>query len=105
MKGRFAAALARMHCVGVDRLSDETADYLDGQGNLVAEDVPIMNDKDVVAAGFEEILLDPRRSLSALRAHLPAIHRGGSFQIAGKAWHIDGIAADDGHLITFYVVP
>ena len=31
--------------------------------------------------------------------------RQGAFVMDGRTWHIDGIAEDDGHLITFYVVP
>ncbi|MOA49807.1 hypothetical protein D3C78_1727350 [compost metagenome] len=46
-------------------------------------------------------------TITVRKALLQPLDRNGAFLIDGKLWHIarKGIASDDDHLITFFVVP
>ena len=99
----WAAMRDRMHQRVVARLNDGCATYLSSTGQVLAVNVPVIVEQDVER--FSEISTDRVRTHGVEKHRLQPFDRQGAFVMDGKTWHIDGIAADDGHLITFYVVP
>ena len=95
----------RMHQRVVARLNDGEAQYLSRSGVVLAAAVPA-----IVSQGVERLDalsggVDRVRTHCVQKHLLQPLDLKGAFVMAGKTWHIDGIAEDDGHLITFYVVP
>lgn len=100
----FGECVAALDDAVMDNLSDGTATYLSRSGQVLAEDVPVIVEKSVER--FSEAgAVDRVRTHDVQKRYLQPFDRQGAFVMDGKTWHIDGIAADDGHLITFYVVP
>lgn len=87
----------------MDSLSDGTATYLSRSGQVLAEGVPVIVEKDVER--FSEGAVDRVRTHEVQKRYLQPFDRQGAFVMDGKTWHIDGIERDDGHMITLYVVP
>jgi putative transposon-encoded protein len=88
----------------MDSLSDGTATYLSRSGQVLAEGVPVIVEKDVERFG-EGGAVDRVRTHEVQKRYLQPFDRQGAFVMDGKNWHIDGIERDDGHMITLYVVP
>jgi putative transposon-encoded protein len=88
----------------MDSLSDGTATYLSRTGQVLAEGVPVIVEKDVERFG-EGGAVDRVRTHEVQKRYLQPFDRQGAFVMDGKTWHIDGIERDDGHMITLYVVP
>ena len=88
----------------MDSLSDGTATYLSRSGQVLAEGVPVIVEKDVERFS-EGGAVDRVRTHEVQKRYLQPFDRQGAFVIDGKTWHIDGIERDDGHMITLYVVP
>lgn len=88
----------------MDSLSDGTAKYLSRSGQVLAEGVPVIVEKDVERFG-EGGAVDRVRTHEVQKRYLQPFDRQGAFAMDGKTWHIDGIERDDGHMITLYVVP
>ena len=88
----------------MDSLSDGTATYLSRSGQVLAEGVPVIVEKDVERFG-EGGAVDRVRTHEVQKRYLQPFDRQGAFAMDGKTWHIDGIERDDGHMITLYVVP
>lgn len=88
----------------MDSLSDGTATYLSRSGQVLAEGVPVIVEKDVERFG-EGGAVDRVRTHEVQKRYLQPFDRQGAFVMDGKTWHIDGIERDDGHMITLYVVP
>ena len=106
MDTRFGRLMGRLHSVGQARTADSLVDYLDRQGSALVEGLAVAVDDSVERLNEQANTIDRVRTISALKAALRPLDRKGAFRDqAGKVWHIDGIHADDGHLITFYVVP
>ncbi|MGF6695217.1 hypothetical protein M2318_005318 [Metapseudomonas resinovorans] len=88
----------------MDTLNDGAADYLSRTGEVLAEGLPV-----IVELGVQRS--DRLDAVELVRTHevqkrlLQPFDRKGAFRMEGQTWHIDGIHGDDGHLITFYVVP
>ncbi|WP_447751623.1 hypothetical protein [Pseudomonas nicosulfuronedens] len=63
----------------------------------------------IVEEGVERVVsgaVDRFRTIEVSKSQLGSYDRRGGFvDIEGNRWTIDGIHLDDGHLITFYVVP
>lgn len=87
----------------MDSLSDGTATYLSRTGQVLAEGVPVIVEKDVERFG-EGGAVDRVRTHEVQKRYLQPFDRQGAFVMDGKTWHIDGIERDDGHMITLYVV-
>lgn len=88
----------------MDSLSDGTATYLSRSGQVLAEGVPVIVEKDVER--FSEVgAVDRVRTHEVQKRYLQPFDRQGAFVMDGKTWHINGIERDDGHMITLYVVP
>lgn len=85
-------------------LSDGSATYLARNGQVLAEHLPVIVGKDVERFDGNG-MVDRVRTHCVQRHLLQPLDRQGAFVMDGRTWHIDGIAEDDGHLITFYVVP
>ncbi|NQD80276.1 hypothetical protein HP436_08785 [Pseudomonas sp. CrR14] len=107
MQGRFARVMDRLHRVGSARLADSTAKYLSARGETLADDLPIQLDRNVDPMEFGIGAVGRVTTVTVRKALLVPFDRKASFVVAGEQWHItkDGIAADDGHMITLYVEP
>lgn len=88
----------------MDSLSDGTATYLSRTGQVLADGVPVIVEKDVERFS-EGGAVDRVRTHEVQKRYLQPFDRQGAFVMDGKTWHIDGIERDDGHMITLYVVP
>ncbi|TBW07908.1 hypothetical protein E0E52_10610 [Azotobacter chroococcum] len=89
------------------QLGDGQGDYLSlsGQGAVLATGLDLELTRDVERLDLASGALDRSVTLTVQKHRLQPLDRKGAFLLDGKTWHIDGIASDDGHLITFYVVP
>ncbi|WP_296125071.1 hypothetical protein [Pseudomonas sp. Ga0074129] len=93
-------------------LNDGIADYLNASGAVLAGGIEVILDKDVERVDIVSGMVDRSVTITVRRHLLQPLDRQGAFRLYpvewgadGKTWHIDGIAEDDGHLITFYVKP
>ncbi|MCY1294718.1 hypothetical protein D9M70_440260 [compost metagenome] len=86
-------------------LSDGSAQYLSRAGVVLAPAVPVIVDLDVERVDTLSGGIDRVRTHCVQKHLVQPLDLKGAFALDGKTWHIDGIAEDDGHLITFYVVP
>lgn len=101
----FADLTDDMDAMLMASLNDGTADYLNAAGAVMARGVEVILERDVERLDVVSGMLDRAVTLTVRKALLAPFDRKGAFMHAGKKWHIDGIAEDDDHLITFYVVP
>lgn len=101
----FADFTDDMDAMLMASLNDGTADYLNAAGAVLAAGVQVIFERDVERLDVVSGMLDRAVTLTARKALLVPLDRKGAFRLADKTWHIDGVAADDGHLITLYVVP
>lgn len=101
----FADFVADLDDMVMDSLSDGTATYLGRDGQVLAVDVQVIVDLDVERVDALSVGIDRVRTHCVQKNLLQPFDRQGAFAMDGRTWHIDGIAEDDGHLITLYVVP
>lgn len=101
----FADQIEEVDALLLETLGDGTVDYLDRQGSVLAETLAVEITDAVERPNPETGLIDRIRTVTVQKRLLQPFDRQGSFHMDGKTWHIDGIHEDDGHLITFYVVP
>lgn len=101
----FGALVDDLDALVMDSLSDGSAQYLSRTGAVLAEAVPVIVDLDVERVDSVDRGLDRVRTHCVQKHLLRPLDLKGVFVMDGKTWHIDGIAEDDGHLITLYVVP
>jgi len=108
----FADLIDDMDAAIMASLNDGSADYLSASGAVLAEGLEVILDKDVERMDVVSGMVDRAVTITVRRHLLQPLDRAAAFRLApedwgadGKTWHIDGIADDDGHLITFYVVP
>ncbi|MCH2341463.1 hypothetical protein ACGFZ7_16435 [Pseudomonas sp. NPDC047963] len=101
----FGNALAKMDAAIAASLNDGHADYLSAGGAVLAEGLEVMLDRDVERLDTVSGMLDRAVTITVRKALLQPFDRKGAFRLDGKTWHIDGIATDDGHWLTLYVVP
>ena len=104
MNTRFGRAMERLHRVGQAQLADSVGNYVDRNGAVLAQDLGLQVDRDVERFG-EGGAVDRVTTISVLRNLIQPLDRKGAFVIGTETLHIDGIAEDDSHMITFYVVP
>lgn len=86
-------------------LADGRATYLAATGAVLASGIDAILEHDAERIDVAGGMVERVATLTVSKATLQPFDRKGAFALAGQTWHIDGIAADDGHLITFYVVP
>ncbi len=102
--GGFSDLVDDMDATIAEALSDGSFDYLDRNGVRLVESLA-----GIVEQGVERLdvsAIDRFRTLEVRKRLLPRVDNRGSFlDEEGNAWSIDGIHADDGDWITFYVVP
>ncbi|MCY1314162.1 hypothetical protein D9M70_647720 [compost metagenome] len=94
----------------MDSLSDGVADYLSRSGEVLAPAIPVIVELDIERIADSEMggiggVLERVRTHCVQKGRLQPLDRRGAFHMDGVTWRIDGIHEDDGHLITFYVVP
>lgn len=106
----FGNALASMDAAIMASLNDGFADYLNASGAVLAGGLEVILDKDVERMDLASGMVDRAVTITVQRHLLQPLDRKGAFRLDpqawgadGKTWHIDGIPADDGNLITFYV--
>ena len=102
---RFARSLARLHRVGMDALSDQVVDYYDNQGALLDIGIAAIVDHGTDRINETTGSIDRWSTIAVLHTALQKVDRKGHFVLDQRPFYIDGIANDDGHLITFYVRP
>lgn len=100
----FGDCITALDDAVMDSLSDGTATYLSRSGQVLAEGVPVIVEKEVERFS-EGGAVDRVRTHEVQKRYLQPFDRQGAFAMDGKTWHIDGIERDDGHMITLYVVP
>lgn len=100
----FGDCIAALDDAVMDSLSDGTATYLSRTGQVLAEGVPVIAEKDVERFS-DGGAVDRVRTHEVQKCYLQPFDRQGAFVMGGKTWRIDGIERDDGHMITLYVVP
>lgn len=101
----FADLTDDMDAMLMSSLNDGLADYLNASGAVLAGGLEVILDKEVDRLDTASGMLDRAVVITVRKSLLEPFDRKGAFLLDGKTWHIDGIAEDDGHLITFYVVP
>lgn len=101
----FGACIAALDAAVMASLGDGLADYLNASGAVLAGGLEVILDKEVDRLDTASGMLDRAVVITVRKSLLEPFDRKGAFLLDGKTWHIDGIAEDDGHLITFYVVP
>lgn len=101
----FRDRVARLDAAVMRHLSDGVCQYLGRDSQVLASDVPVIVEQEVERFTEVDGAVERVRTHCIQKHLLQPLDRQGSFAMDGKTWHIDGIAADDGHLITFYVVP
>jgi len=108
----FGACIAALDAAVMASLSDGLADYLNASGAILVWGIEVMLDKDIERVDIVSGMVDRSVTITVRRKLLQPLDRQGAFRLDpavwgadGKTWHIDGIAEDDGHLITFYVKP
>lgn len=108
----FADLTDDMDAMLMSSLNDGLADYLNASGAVLAGGLEVILDKDVERIDLASGMVDRAVTITVQRHLLQPLDRKGAFRLDpqawgadGKTWHIDGIPADDGNLITFYVVP
>ena len=101
----WAAMRDRMNKTIMRTLADGAAEYLSATGAVLARGVEVIMERDVERLDDVSGMLDRSVTITVRKSLLQPFDRKGAFVMDGKTWHIDGIAADDGHMITFYVVP
>ena len=104
MSTRFGRAMERLHRVGQARLADSVGNYVDRNGTVLAPGLKLQVDRNVERFS-EGGAVDRMTTISVLRSLIQPLDRKGAFVIGSETWHIEGIADDDGRLISFYVVP
>lgn len=105
MDSRFTRMLGRLHSVGSARLADSLVDHLSAAGAVLVEGLAAIVVHEVDRPDVESGLVDRVTTIEVLKASLQPYDRKGTFRLNGKVLHIDGIEADDGYRINFYVVP
>lgn len=95
----------RMNKTILRTLADGIAEYHSATGAVLARGVEVIMERDVERLDDVSGMLDRSVTITVRKSLLQPFDRKGAFVMDGKTWHIDGIAADDGHMITFYVVP
>lgn len=95
----------RMNKTILRALSDGIAEYHSATGAVLASGVEVIVERDIERFDAGSGMLDRAVTITARKSLLQPFDRQGAFVMDGKTWHIDGIAEDDGSLITFYVVP
>lgn len=101
----FARARDRLHMAVLSRLADGTADYFHADGTVIAVGIEVLLERNVERLNTVDGLLDRVVTITVPKGVLSPFDRKGMFHIDGKIWHIDGIADDDGHFLTLYLVP
>lgn len=101
----FGKALEAMDSAIAASLNDGQATYLNAAGAVLAEGVEVILDRDVERLDVVSGMLDRAVTITVRKGLLQPFDRKGAFRHDGKTWHIDGIAVDDGHWLTLYVVP
>lgn len=108
----FGACIAALDAAVMASLGDGLADYLNASGAVLAGGIEVMLDKDIERVDIVSGMVDRSVTITIRRHLLQPFDRQGAFRLDpaewgadGKTWYIDGIAEDDGHLITFYVKP
>lgn len=95
-------------------LNDGCADYFTDTGAVAAEGIEAIVDRDVERINGVSGFVDRVMTICVQKSALGRLDRKGAFRsnadrpvkaLGARLWHIDDIAEDDGHLITFYLVP
>jgi hypothetical protein len=100
----FSDLISDMDDMVMGSLSDGEAQYRSRSGVVLAAAVPVIVERSAERVSEISGAVDRVRTHCVQKRLLQPLDLGGSFVMDGRAWNIDGIVEDDGHLITFYVV-
>lgn len=100
----FGELVDEMDDIVLEGLGDGEFAYVDRNGHTLVEIIHAAVEEDVER--LVQGAIDRVRTMEVRRGLLVPFDRQGAFRDSeGSLWSIDGIHSDDGHLITFYVVP
>lgn len=107
MAAGFAAMTAALDAAVMATLNDGQGDHLSAAGVVLASGLELILDRNVERFDIDSVsgAMERAVTITARKALLQPLDRKGAFLLDGQLWHIDRIASDDGHLITFFVVP
>jgi len=107
MAAGFSAMTAALDAAVMGSLSDGLGEHLSASGQVLASGLELILDRNVERFGIDSVTgaMERAVTITVRKVLLQQLDRKGAFQLDGKLWHIDAIASDDGHLISFYVVP
>lgn len=107
MAASFAAMTGALDAAVMGSLNDGLGDHLSAAGVVLASGLELILDRNVDRFNIDSVsgAMERAVTITVRKALLLQLDRQGAFLLDGQTWHIDGIAADDGHLITFFVVP
>lgn len=101
----WASMRARLDRQSIQAFNDGPLTFLDRQGAVIAAGLAAVISDDVERIDVRGAI-DRVRTIAVQKSLLSPLDRQGRFKDASeRLWFIDGIQADDGSLITFYVVP
>jgi hypothetical protein len=86
-------------------LADGSVAYLNATGSVLVSGIEAMLEQNAERIDLAGGMVERMATITVRKSLLQPFDRKGAFVLDGKTWHIDGIAEDDGHLITLYVVP
>lgn len=110
----FAELTESMDASLLTSLNDGCVDFLAATGSVAVEGIPAIVEQGVERINEASGFVDRVTTVCVQKSALGSLDRKGAFRsnaerpvklLGGRLWHIDDIAEDDGHLITFYVVP
>lgn len=91
----------RLHERVVARLNDGTAEYLARDGRLVASNLTVIVDHNLMQNGPEGLMRSEAVGITWRKQLLESVERGGVFVLCcGRRLLVEDIAADDGHMVT-----
>lgn len=103
----FGALVDDMDASIMATLNDGTGDHLSASGQVLVPGLELILDRNVERFDIDSVsgAMERAVTITVRKALLQPLDRKGAFLLDGQLWHIDRIASDDGHLITFFVVP
>lgn len=110
----FDSLVGRMDAKLMGSLNDGRVDYFTASGQPLAEGIEAIVEREIERVNEVTGAIDRPITICVLKSQLGQLARKGIFRsnaadpvaaLAGRDWTIDGIESDDGHMITFYVVP
>lgn len=96
---RFGRALERLNQVGMARLADSVGDYA---GASTATGIALMIDRDFEVYNEDQVAMRVV-TISVLVSDVPTSRQGDTIATTERAWTVQQILEDDGHMRRLWV--